>query len=90
MIVVVSQRSFRDRLSVRWSTTTGRYGADLVRTLDTFLSCSGSWNRYARLLHLHVNPLRYRIRRIDALTGRDLNRFDDRGDFFLALRLPPA
>lgn len=41
-------------------------------------------------MHVHVNTLRYRIRRIEELTGRDLSRFDERVDFFLALRLPPA
>jgi sugar diacid utilization regulator len=31
--------------------------------------------------------LRYRLRRIEQLTGRDLSRFDDQVDLFLALRL---
>ncbi|MGC1210145.1 MAG: helix-turn-helix domain-containing protein [Micromonospora sp.] len=34
------------------------------------------------------NMLRYRIVRIEQLTGRNLSRFEDRVDFFLALRLP--
>jgi DNA-binding PucR family transcriptional regulator len=37
-------------------------------------------------LHVHVNTLRYRIRRIEELTGRDLGSLEDRVDFFLALR----
>ncbi|WP_327085988.1 helix-turn-helix domain-containing protein [Nonomuraea sp. NBC_01738] len=61
--------------------------ADLVRTLEAFLRCSGSWTRCAELLHVHVNTLRYRIQRIQDLTGRDLARLEDRVDFFLALRL---
>lgn len=60
--------------------------ADLLRTLDTFLSLDGSWSRCASSMHLHVNTLRYRLRRIETLTGRDLNRFADRVDFYLALR----
>jgi hypothetical protein len=63
------------------------HDADLVRTLDTFLACSGSWTQCAAQLHVHVNTLRYRIGRIEQLTGRDLSRFADRVDFFLALRL---
>ncbi|MFI6596882.1 PucR family transcriptional regulator [Nonomuraea sp. NPDC050536] len=61
--------------------------ADLVRTLEAFLQCSGSWTKCAELLHVHVNTLRYRIQRIQDLTGRDLSRLEDRVDFFLALRL---
>ncbi|MDI1464602.1 helix-turn-helix domain-containing protein [Catellatospora sp. KI3] len=60
--------------------------ADLVHTLRTFLDCDGSWTRCAAALHLHVNTLRYRIGRIGALTGRDLDHFPDRVDLYLALR----
>jgi DNA-binding PucR family transcriptional regulator len=35
----------------------------------------------------HVNTVRYRIRRIEDLTGRDLSSLDDQVDFFLALRI---
>jgi hypothetical protein len=35
-----------------------------------------------------VYVLRYRIDRIERLTGRDPTTFEDRVDFFLALRLP--
>jgi sugar diacid utilization regulator len=62
--------------------------ADLVRTLDAFLRSSGSWQRCADEMHVHVNTLRYRLERVEQLTGRDLSRFEDRVDFFLALRLP--
>ncbi|TQM70685.1 PucR-like helix-turn-helix protein [Actinomadura hallensis] len=63
------------------------HGADLVRTLETWLQYSGSWTRCAERLHLHVNSVRYRIQRVQELTGRDLSRPEDRVDFFLALRL---
>ncbi|HJQ06939.1 MAG TPA: helix-turn-helix domain-containing protein [Nocardioides sp.] len=62
-----------------------RSGGDLVETLRTFLACSGSWTRTAEELHLHVNTVRYRIERVQELTGRDLARFDDRVDIHLAL-----
>jgi len=39
-------------------------------------------------MHLHVNTLRYRVERIEALTGRDLRRLEDQADLMLALRLP--
>jgi DNA-binding PucR family transcriptional regulator len=63
-----------------------RNDAGLYRTLEAFLNCSGSWSRAAAQLHLHINTVRYRIGRVEELTGRDLSRFEDRVDIFLALR----
>lgn len=66
------------------------HGGGLLATLEAFLDCSGSWSRTAQRLHLHVNSVRYRIARIEELTGRDLSRLPDRVDVFLALRsFPP-
>ncbi|TDE96084.1 PucR family transcriptional regulator [Occultella glacieicola] len=59
----------------------------LEETLVAFLEHDGSWTRTAGALHLHVNTVRYRIARVEELTGRDLSRFADRVDVFLALRL---
>lgn len=60
--------------------------AELVATLEAFLDASGSWQRCAERLHLHVNTLRYRIGCVEKLTGRDLSTLADRVDFVLALR----
>ncbi|MGH3424015.1 MAG: PucR family transcriptional regulator [Nocardioidaceae bacterium] len=62
------------------------HGTGLLSTVESFLACSGSWNRTAQMLHLHVNSVRYRIGRVEELTGRDLSRLEDRVDVFLALR----
>jgi hypothetical protein len=64
-----------------------RHHSELVESLRVFLDCSGSWSQAAGRLHLHVNTLRYRIGRVEELTGRDLSRFADRVDLFLALEL---
>ncbi|MEV6260826.1 PucR family transcriptional regulator ligand-binding domain-containing protein [Streptomyces sp. NPDC051784] len=64
-----------------------RHRAELIETLEAFLDCDGSWTRCATRLHLHVNTLRYRVGRIEQLTGRDLSRLEDKLDFFLALRM---
>ncbi|MEU0805784.1 PucR family transcriptional regulator ligand-binding domain-containing protein [Streptomyces sp. NPDC005970] len=64
-----------------------RHRAELIPTLEAFLDCDGSWTRCATRLHLHVNTLRYRVGRIEQLTGRDLARLEDKLDFFLALRM---
>jgi PucR-like helix-turn-helix protein/purine catabolism regulatory family protein/diguanylate cyclase with GGDEF domain len=63
-----------------------RNSAGLRQTLQAYLDCSGSWSRTSELLHLHVNTVRYRIERVEQLTGRDLSRLEDRVDIFLALR----
>jgi hypothetical protein len=63
-----------------------RHGAGLQDTLATFLDCSGSWSRTAERMHLHVNTVRYRIARVEELTGRNLSDFENRVDVFLALR----
>ena len=64
-----------------------RHRAELLPTLREFLACSGSWHACAAAMYVHVNTVRYRIRRIEELTGRDLSSLDDQVDFFLALRI---
>ncbi|WP_042419649.1 PucR family transcriptional regulator [Streptacidiphilus anmyonensis] len=81
------RRAFRSRLLDRVIAYDLEHQADLVRTLEAFLRYDGSWTRCAAALHVHVNTLRYRIGRIEELTGRDLSRLEDRVDFFLALEL---
>ena len=61
-------------------------GSELLPTLAAFLSSGGRWAPTAAQLHLHVNTLRYRVDRIETLTGRNLDDPDDRVDFHLALR----
>ncbi|SDC42270.1 helix-turn-helix domain-containing protein [Actinokineospora iranica] len=64
--------------------------SDLLRTLRVFLACSGSWTKAAEQLHVHVNTLRYRIGRVEELTGRDLSSLPAQVDLHLALELGPA
>jgi hypothetical protein len=80
-------RSFRDRLLGPLLAYDERHRAELLPTLREFLACSGSWNACAARMYVHVNTVRYRIRRIEELTGRDLSSLDDQVDFFLALRI---
>lgn len=81
------RRAFRGRLLDKVIAYDLEHQADLVRTLEAFLRSDGSWTRCAAQLHVHVNTLRYRIGRIEELTGRDLSRLEDRVDFYLALEL---
>jgi len=64
----------------------GDYGDELMRSLEAFIEQNGQWERAARQLFCHRHTLRYRIRRIEDLTGRDLSRARDRIEFWLALR----
>jgi len=81
------RRAFTARLLDPLRDYDRRHRAELIPTLEAFLDCDGSWTRCATRLHLHVNTLRYRIGRIEQLTGRDLSRLEDKLDFFLALRM---
>jgi len=80
-------RSFRERLLGPLLAYDDQHRAELLPTLREFLACSGSWNACAARMYVHVNTVRYRIRRIEELTGRDLSCLDDQVDFFLALRI---
>ena len=79
-------RSFRDRLLGPLADYDARHHAELLPTLRSFLACDGSWSACASRMYVHVNTVRYRIGRIEDITGRDLSALPDRVDFFLALR----
>jgi len=64
----------------------GEYGDELIRSLEAFIEQNGQWERAARELFCHRHTLRYRIRRVEQLTGRDLRNARDRIEFWLALR----
>ncbi|BCJ34314.1 hypothetical protein Athai_18170 [Actinocatenispora thailandica] len=81
------RRSYTDRLLGPLVGYDAAHRTDLLATLEAFLDCDGSWTRCAARLHLHVNTLRYRIGRIERLTGRDLSTFPGRVDLYLALKL---
>ncbi|CAM5248359.1 MULTISPECIES: PucR family transcriptional regulator [Streptomyces] len=81
------RRAFTARLLDPLKEYDRRHRAELIPTLEAFLDSDGSWTRCATRLHLHVNTLRYRVGRIEQLTGRDLSRLEDKLDFFLALRM---
>ena len=64
----------------------GHYGGELMRSLEAFIECNGQWEAAARRLYCHRHTLRYRIRKVEELTGRDLASARDRIEFWLALR----
>ena len=42
-----------------------------MRSLEAFIEENGQWERAARRLYCHRHTLRYRIRRVEELTGRE-------------------
>jgi PucR family transcriptional regulator, purine catabolism regulatory protein len=64
----------------------GEYGDELLRSLDVFIEQNGHWEKAAQALYCHRHTLRYRIKRVEQLTGRDFSQARDRIEFWLALR----
>lgn len=62
------------------------YGGELLRSLEAFIEQNGQWERAAREVYCHRHTLRYRMRKVEELTGRDLSRAHDRIELWLALR----
>jgi purine catabolism regulator len=79
-------RAYADSLLAPIEDGEGEYGSELLRSLDAFIEQNGQWERAARELYCHRHTLRYRIRRVEELTGRDLRRAHDRIELWLALR----
>jgi DNA-binding PucR family transcriptional regulator len=63
-----------------------RYAGELLRSLEAYIDRNGHWERAASDCYCHRHTLRYRIKRIEELTGRDLSRANDRVELWLALR----
>ncbi len=79
-------RLFCDSILGPVESSEGRYGGELMRSLEAFIEENGQWERAAKRLYCHRHTLRYRIRRIESLTGRSLQSARDRIEFWLALR----
>ena len=79
-------RTFCDSILSPLEGPDNAYAAELLRSLEVFIECNGQWERAARKLYCHRHTLRYRIQRVEQLTGRSLDSARDRIDFWLALR----
>jgi hypothetical protein len=81
------RRSVRERVLGPLLAYDSAQRSDLVHTVRVFLECDGSPQVSAKALHIHVNTLRYRVRRAGELLGRDLTNFVDQVDVYLALTM---
>ena len=87
MVPGEARRAFRAALLEPLLAYDRDHGTELVATLEVFLACSGSWSKAAEAMFIHVNSLRYRIRRIEELTGRDPRSLADQAALLFALRM---
>ena len=58
---------------------------DLLRTLEVYLAEGENGKRASERLFVHPSTLRYRLQKIEKLTGKDLSDSDDRFQLRLAL-----
>ena len=61
--------------------------AELLSTLDSYLRNSGNVRQVSKEMFAHYNTVSYRLKKIEEITGRDLNDPDDRFLLELATRL---
>jgi sugar diacid utilization regulator len=62
-------------------------GGSLFETVEAFSNLGGRFQETARLLHVHVSTLRYRLSRAEVLLSRDLSDDETRFELALASRL---
>lgn len=60
---------------------------ELLDTLVCYLQANCNAREAAQIMHLHVNTLHYRLRKIQTMLGRDLGNMEDIFDVMLAVKL---
>jgi purine catabolism regulator len=79
-------RAFADSLLAPLDAYDRDQHGELVGSLQAFLQHNARWEAAAADLYVHRHTLRYRMRKVEELTGRDLKNSFDRMEFWLALR----
>jgi purine catabolism regulator len=62
------------------------HGSALIESLRAYIEANGRWAEAAAELSVHRHTLRYRMRKVEELTGRDVSSAGDRLELWLALR----
>ena len=60
--------------------------SELVESLRAYLAAAGRWEAGSQALGIHRHTLRYRMRQVETLLGRDLSSAEDRLELWLALK----
>jgi len=79
-------RAFSDSMLAPLDTYDRDHAGELLVSLQAFLQHNARWETAAAQLFVHRHTLRYRMRKVEELTGRDLASSFDRMEFWLALR----
>jgi len=79
-------RAFADSVLAPLDRYDAQHEGELLASLRSFLEHNARWESAAAELFVHRHTLRYRMRKVEELTGRDLTSSHDRMEFWLALR----
>ena len=79
-------RAFSDSMLAPLDAYDRDHGGELIASLQAFLQHNARWETAAGTLYVHRHTLRYRMRKVEELSGRDLASSFDRMEFWLALR----
>jgi PucR family transcriptional regulator, purine catabolism regulatory protein len=79
-------RAFADAMLAPLDAYDEAHGGELLPSLRAYLEANARWEAAAGQLYVHRHTLRYRIHKVEELTGRDLGSSFDRMEFWLALR----
>ena len=79
-------RAFADSMLAPLDEYDREQNGELTVSLRAFLQHNARWETAATELFVHRHTLRYRMRKVEELTGRDLSSSFDRMEFWLALR----
>lgn len=63
------------------------HSSDLLHTLEIFLCSDSNVKVAAKALHVHINTLSYRLKRIGEIGGIDLDNMDQKVTVFLDLKM---
>ena len=80
-------RAFSDSMLSPLDAYDAQQNGELITSLQAFLEHNARWETAARQLYVHRHTLRYRMHKVEELTGRDLSSSFDRMEFWLALRV---
>ena len=79
-------RTFADSVLASIDRYDRAQNGELLASLRAFLERNARWEAAATDLLVHRHTLRYRMRKVEELTGRRLSSARDRMEFFLAIR----
>jgi purine catabolism regulator len=79
-------RAFADSMLAPLDAYDREHNGELIPSLQAFLQHNARWETAAAQLYVHRHTLRYRMRKAEELTRRDLGSSFDRMEFWLALR----